>query len=295
MANKNFSLSRGLKDVVIMPVKADDETGYALEEGTPEKLIPAGTITMSADSERADTYFDNVVFASVGTESATTVTLEGARLKPAMIAKITGKTIDETTGAIIDNGVYVEKYFALGARIQMLDGSECLIWFLKGTFAIPEETGRTIDDSTDADGTTLEFNAVSTIFQFGGDKGVKRVICDTSTSDIVEEQNWFKQVVTPDNLATVIKKKAVLSTVAITPDPVEGATNGTAVNLTATADVTDGTTYLWSASGAATGSFDSTNKATAKFTPNAAGECTITVKAMRNGVTVQDSVTFTVS
>lgn len=209
MANKNFSMSRGLKDVYIMPVKADDETGYALEEGTPEKLIPAGTITMSADSEITNTYFDNVVFASVGSESATTVSIEGARLKAPMIAKITGKTVDSATGAIIDNGVYTEKYWALGARVQMLDGTEALIWFLKGTFAIPEETGRTVDDSTDADGTTLEFTAVSTIFQFGGDKGVKRVICDTTTSELMAEQDWFKQVVTPTNLATIVKEKSV--------------------------------------------------------------------------------------
>lgn len=291
---KKFSLSRGLKDVMICEVTADNESGYAVAE-TIEKLIPAGTITMSADSEKTDTYFDNVVFASVGSESATTVSIEGARLKPAMIAKITGKTIDEATGAIIDSGIYTEKYFALGARIGMLDGTECLIWFLKGTFSIPEETGRTIDDTTDADGTTLEFSAVTTIFQFGGNHGVKRVLVDTSDTDMIDSQDWFAQVVTPANVATIVKKKAVLSTVAITPDPVESATNGSPVSLTATADVTEGTTYQWSVSGDATGNFNNTNQATVQFTPNATGSCTVTVKATNNGVIVQDSVTFTVS
>ena len=205
MADKNFSLSRGLKDVVIAEITADDATAYTASE-TIEKLIPAGTITMSADSEKTDTYFDNVVLATVGTESATTVTIEGARLKPAMVAKITGKEVDDTTGAIMDAGVYVEKYFALGARIQMLDGTEALVWFLKGTFSIPEETGRTIDDTTDADGMTLEFSAVRTKHEFGG-KGYKRMLADTSTSEMVELQDWFKQVVTPENVATIVKKK----------------------------------------------------------------------------------------
>lgn len=204
-----FSLSRGLKDVMIAEITADSVEAYTPSTEV-EQLIPAGTITMSADSEKTDVYFDNVVFATAGTESATTVTIEGARLKPAMIAKITGKTIDETTGAIIDNGVWTEKYFALGARIQMLDGTEALVWFLKGTFAIPEETGRTIDDSTDADGMTLEFSAVGTKFQFGGDKGVKRVIIDTSTTEMNADADWFKQVVTPTNLSTIVKKKAVV-------------------------------------------------------------------------------------
>lgn len=206
-ANK-FSLSRGLKDVVIAEITADGADAYTAS-ATVEQLIPAGTITMSADSEKVDTYFDNVVFATVGSESSTTVTIEGARLKPTMLAKITGKTVDATTSAIIDNGVFVEKYFALGARIQMLDGSEALVWFMKGTFAIPEETGRTIDDGTDADGMTLEYTAVATKFQFGGDKGVKRVVVDTTESEIVEEQDFFKQVVTPTNLGTIVKKKAV--------------------------------------------------------------------------------------
>ena len=204
-ANK-FSLSRGLKDVVIAEITADGAEAYTAS-ATVEQLIPAGTITMSADSEKVDTYFDNVVFATVGSESSTTVTIEGARLKPTMLAKITGKQVDTATGAIIDNGVFVEKYFALGARIQMLDGSEALVWFMKGTFAIPEETGRTIDDGTDADGMTLEYTAVATKFQFGGDKGVKRVVVDTTESEIVAEQDFFKQVVTPTNLATIVQKK----------------------------------------------------------------------------------------
>lgn len=206
MADKKFSLSRGLKDVMICKVTGDDETGYTVAEEV-EKLIPAGTITMSADSEKTDVYFDNVVFASAGTESATTVSIEGARLKPAMIAKITGKTIDATTGAIIDSGTYKEEYWALAGRIGMLDGTECLFWFLKGTFSIPEETGRTIDDTTDADGTTLEYSAVKTIFQFDGKDGCKRVVVDTSDTEMVELQDWFKQVVTPENLATIVKKK----------------------------------------------------------------------------------------
>ena len=204
-ADKNFSLSRGLKDAVIAEITADDATAYTASE-TIEKLIPAGTVTMSADTEKTDVYFDNVVFASTGTESATTVTLEGARLKPAMVAKITGKKVDPTTGIIMDDGVYKEKYFALGLRVQMIDGTEALVWYLKGTFSIPEETGRTIDDSTDADGMTLEFSAVRTKHEFDG-VGYKRMLCDTTTTEMTATKDWFDQVVTPDNYSTIVQKK----------------------------------------------------------------------------------------
>lgn len=207
MANDNkFSLSRGLKDVVIVPVTVDDDEAYTAD-GVPEKLIPAGEITITTDSEKVETWFDDDVFASVGNEGVTTVSLTGAYLKPAMIAKITGKQVDETTGVIIDNGEYTEKYFALGARIGMIDGTEALVWFLKGTFARPEETGKTKDNTTDANGMTVEFTAMRTKNKFGGEKGVKRMICDTSTTDVIAEQDWFAQVVTPKNLSTIVQKK----------------------------------------------------------------------------------------
>lgn len=289
MANEKFSLSRGLKDVVIAEVTQDELTGYTASE-TVEQLIPAGTITMTADSEKTDRYFDDVVFATTGSESATTVTIEGARLKPAMIAKITGKTVDEASGAIIDNGVWTEKYFALGARIGMLDGSEALVWFLKGTFSIPEETGRTIDDTTDADGMTLEFNAIATKFLFGGTKGVKRIVVDTSTSDIQADQDWFKQVVTPTNLSTIVKKKAPeLTTVAISPASPSDPKQGTAIAFTATPDVTEGTTYKWEGTN---GSFDGDTTQTVNFTPSAQGECTVKVTATNNGKAVTNQISF---
>ena len=204
---KKFSLSRGLKNVRIVPVTVDDETAYTAT-GEAEQLIPAGEITMSAESEITQTWFDNTVFHSVGNEGATTVTITGAYLKPEMIAKITGKTVDETTGAIIDNGSYKEQYFAMSAEISMVDGSKALVWFLKGTFARPEETGRTEDDTVDSNNMTLEFTAVKTIFRFDGETGVKRVIVNSDSVDILADQDWFKQVVTPTNLATIVKKKA---------------------------------------------------------------------------------------
>lgn len=195
-----------MKDIVIAEVTKDDLDGYTASADV-EQLIPAGTINIATTSDTVETYFDNTVFATVGSESATTVTIEGAALKPTMIAKITNKTVDPTTGAIIDSGEYKEKYFALGARIQMLDGTEALVWFLKGTFSTPDETGRTKDDGTDADGTTLTYNAVKTRFMFDREEPTKRVIADTTVTAVKAQQDFFKQVVTPANLATILEKK----------------------------------------------------------------------------------------
>lgn len=75
----------------------------------------------------------------------------------------------------------------------------------------------------------------------------------------------------------------------ISPDPVEGAKAGTAVSLTATPDVTEGTTYLWEGTN---GSFDANNTATVQFTPTAQGACTAKVTATNGEKVVTDEISF---
>lgn len=83
-----------------------------------------------------------------------------------------------------------------------------------------------------------------------------------------------------------------LTSVEITPDPVESAVEGTAVAFTATPDVTEGTTYSWEGTN---GSFNVNNTATVNFTPTASGACTVTVTATNGDETATDTVSFTAS
>lgn len=199
-----FSLTRGLKNIMYAEVTKDDSTGYTV--GTPEKLIPAGNLSISVDSATNDTYFDNAMFHRAGQEGNSTVTIDGAMLRPDMLADITGKTVD-ATGAIIDDGKYHEKYFALGGEIGLVDGTTLNVWFLKGTFGYPDETAKTEDASTDVGGMTLTYNAVRTIYEFTTGS-CKRIVMDTEVSELVEGADWFKQVVTPETVSTVISKKS---------------------------------------------------------------------------------------
>lgn len=77
---------------------------------------------------------------------------------------------------------------------------------------------------------------------------------------------------------------------SITPDPVEGAVAGTAIALTATADVTEGTTYAWEGTN---GSFDADDVASVNFTPTAQGACTVKVTATNGEKTAIDTLEFT--
>lgn len=208
----SFILKRGLSNVFAAEVTNDDnEENGGYKTGTPFHLIPAGEMTRSVENDKANVYYDNVVFYQSGTEGATEVTVSGAALRPADLAKLLGKHVDETTGTVLDTGEYTEKYFALGGETENTDGTKEFFWFLKGTFAAPEQSDKTKDDSTDTNGMELTFSAIQTqhLFDVGNDKKpLKRVVIDTETTVLKSDQEWTAQVVTPDNLSTVVQKKA---------------------------------------------------------------------------------------
>lgn len=211
-------LKRGLKNIFAAEILVDDnetpsesaetpDHGYVT--GTPFHLIPAGEMSRTADSEKADVYYDDTVFATVGKEGATEISITGAALRPDLLALINNKTVDSTTGAILDTGEFAPKYFALGGESENLDGSSELFWFMKGTFNIPEQNDKTKDDSTDTNGMSLTFSAVQTQHLFtvsGASKPMKRVVIDTTVSEMKSGKSWTGQVVTPENLSTVVQK-----------------------------------------------------------------------------------------
>lgn len=204
----SFTLKRGLSNVFAAEVIADAVDKF--ETGTPFHLIPAGEMTRSVENDKTNVYFDNAVFYAAGMEGATEVTINGAALRPADVAKLLGKHVDEATGAVLDTGEYTEKYFAVGGETENSDGTKEYFWFLKGTFAAPEQTDKTKDDSTDTNGMELVYSAIQTkhLFAIGEEnKPMKRVVIDTETSELIADQSWTTQVVTPDNLATVVQKK----------------------------------------------------------------------------------------
>lgn len=205
-----FVLKRGLKDIYCAEVLEDDNetgTGHGYVVGTPFHLIPAGEMSRNVDSEKTDIYFDDTVFATVGREAATEIQITGAALRADALAKITNKDVDATTGAVVDSGEFAPKYFAIGGQAENTDGTTEWFWFLKGTFAIPEQNDKTKDDSTDTNGMQLTFSAVQTqhIFELK-EKVAKRVVIDTGITELKSNQSWTAQVVTPDNLSTICQK-----------------------------------------------------------------------------------------
>ncbi len=213
-----FTLKRGLKNIYAAEIIVDDNESPTSESGTPDHgyvtgtpfhLIPAGEMSRTVDNEKTDTYYDNAVFFTTGKEGATEISITGAALRPEDIAKLNNKYVDQTTGAVLDTGEFRPKYFALGGETNNVDGTSELFWFMKGTFSIPEQSDKTEDDSTDVNGMTLNFSAVRTQHLFevdDEDKPMKRVVIDTAVSQVKASQDWTAQVVTPENLSTIVQK-----------------------------------------------------------------------------------------
>ncbi len=205
----DFTLKRGLTNVFAVEIK-DTADGYEMV-GTPFHLIPAGEMSRSASNETTPIFLDNTVFFQSGTESATEISITGAALRPADIARLNAKYIDAATGAVLDTGEYTEKYFAVGGETQNIDGTQELFWFLKGTFSIPEQADKTKDNSTDTNGMTLNYSAIQTkkLFAVGTEmKPMKKVVIDTKTTKLKDKKSWTEQVVTPENLAEIVEKVA---------------------------------------------------------------------------------------
>lgn len=201
----SFTLKRGLDSIYVAEVLED--TVEKFTTGDPFHLIPAGEMSTTVDKDAANYWFDNGVFAIVGREGASELGITGAGMRANDIAKITGKDIDAETGAVVDAGAYVEKYWALGARKKNIDGTHEYFWFMKGSFAIPDDAAKTEGEDTDASGTELTYSAIQTVHKFAKTgKICKRVIIDEETTKINDEADWFAQVVTPDILATICTK-----------------------------------------------------------------------------------------
>ena len=198
---------RGVDNLVIAEVLKDNNDSSETEgykTGTVSVLAPVAEISKTVESSSENKYYDNAVHITIHSEGADTVTLTVPALELATLGKILGKTVDADTGAFID-GEPEEKYFAIGYRLKLTDGTYRYVWRLKGTFAIPDETSATENDGTDTNNQQLTFSGLRTIHKFAKDgKNAKAVVLD-ERDELCDFDSFFTQVQTPDTIATLKK------------------------------------------------------------------------------------------
>lgn len=202
---KKFGLLRGLSEIYIDAI-TDTPEAYT-PAGKPEQLIPAGELKITKSVDKTQIYYDNDMYEEIAKENPSEMEIIGAAVRAAFNAWLEGKDIDSTTGAIMDDGTAHSKYFAISGKKNYTDGTSEYFWFLKCTYGGAEESTKTEDDSTDAAGMTLPFTAYKTKYKFtNGGKGYKVMRIDTATTKLLADASWTDQVVTPDNLSTIVEK-----------------------------------------------------------------------------------------
>ena len=198
---------RGVEGLVYAEVTKDDnESDGGYTTGTVKPLAGVAELSRTTETSSEAHYYDNIAAVVIGSTGADEITINTSAIPLKVLAEITGQYYDESTGMMVECS-RESKYFALGYRTKKTDGTEVLVWRLKGTFGIPDSTHVTENDGTDANGQELVYTGISTTHKFTKTgKPAKAVNVDTSL-DLVDTTNFFKTVATPDTVKARTKSK----------------------------------------------------------------------------------------
>ena len=277
MSNKTVEF-RGCDNLVIAEITGDDSTGYVV--GTVEALAPVAEISKTVENSSETHYYDNTGMIIIHSEGSDDVTLTVPALPLATLAKITGKTIDNATGAFID-GEATEKYFAIGYRLRLTDGTYRYVWRLKGSFNIPDETSATENSGTDTNNQQVTYTGVKTIHAFTNGGRAKAVVID-ERDGLADVTDFFDDVQTPDTLNNL----SIVTALTVSPTTATVAV-GAAQTITPTVTPSTFTNITWTSS-------DETKTTVSNagvVTGVAAGSATITAHAGAKTATCTVTVT----
>lgn len=196
---------RGCDNVVVAEVTKDDSTGYTV--GNIISLAPVAEVSKTTENSSETHFYDNVGAIVIRAEGSDEITLTTPALELGQLATITGKSVDPATGAYVDDEG-VEKYYALGYRLKLTDGTYRYVWRLKGAFSnIPDETSTTESDSVDTNNQSVVYTGNKTLYSFeaGNIKGRAKAVVIDERDGLADVSGFFSQVVTPDNVASLAK------------------------------------------------------------------------------------------
>lgn len=167
--------------------------------GTVKKLAPVAEIQRTTETGSDTKYYDNKPALVINSEGADTVTLTVPALDIATLGEITGKQVDATTGALMD-GEGVPKYFALGYRLRLTDGTYRYVWRYKGSFGIPDETSQTENAGTDSNNQQLTYTGIATQHVFTKPNETQKALVVDQRDGKANLTTFFDTVTTCDTL-----------------------------------------------------------------------------------------------
>ena len=200
---------RGTDHLVYAEVLVDDnETNTAGSGETPNHgyvtgtvkiLAPVAEISKTVETASDTKYYDNKPALTINAEGADTITLTVPALPLETLANITGKEYDSTTGAFMD-GVRTPKYFALGYRLRLTDGTYRYVWRYKGSFGIPDETSQTENAGTDSNNQSLTYTGIQTMHTFTKTGASGKALVVDERDGLADLDEFFDTVTTCDTL-----------------------------------------------------------------------------------------------
>jgi len=198
MANPGEYKSRiGLSSLYVAEVIQDDDLGYVAD--TPEYLAPAAEASQEPTNSFEIQYADDQPYDVMTSEGDTKINLTVTGMSIEMLAKITGRVFDPTTGRMFDNAG-VAPYFALSFRSLKSNGKYRYYQYLKGKFDMPKEETATKGEKPEPKTLQLTFTAIKTVHKFNLGSvtdSVKRIIGDDDTTNF-NGANWFNAVQVPN-------------------------------------------------------------------------------------------------
>lgn len=193
---------RGTDNLVYAEVLSDDnETGegHGYVTGDVKILAPVAEISKTVETSSDTKYYDNKPALTINAEGADTITLTVPALDLQTLADITGKGYDTTTGAFMD-GVRTPKYFAVGYRLRLTDGTYRYVWRYKGSFAVPDETSQTENAGTDSNNQQLTYTGIMTMHKFSKSGSSEKALVVDERDGLAKLSTFFDTVTTCDSL-----------------------------------------------------------------------------------------------
>ena len=185
---------RGVDNLVYAEVQKDNNltgTGEGYVTGTVKTLAPVAEISKTVETASETHYYDNAPALVIEGEGADTISLTVPAVDLPTLAEITGKEYDAT------------KYFALGYRLRLTDGTYRYVWRYKGRFSVPDETSQTENAGTDTNNQTLTYTGIFTIHEFttptSTQKNQKALVVD-ERDDVADLTGFFSVVKTCDTI-----------------------------------------------------------------------------------------------
>lgn len=228
---------RGTDDLYCAEVLTDDnEDGSGYTTGTVFKLAPVAEISKTTETSSETKFYDNIPANVIQAEGADTITLTIPVLPISVLGYILGKKVDDATGALM-GGESKPRYFALGYRLGLTDGTYRYVWRYKGMFAPMDETSQTKDNTTTTNNQSLTYTGIMTTHVFTKPGESQRELVVDERDDKAVLTSFFDSVTTCDTLVQKVQYTVTNTlTKCSSSNAATKAATGSSYSATITAD-----------------------------------------------------------